>query len=288
MESRRGPHPTRAFFTRSPITATLAPSHARMAGGQRFKGSAWVWPARAERWRKPAIVAVSVLGHVAVFSYLGLRSMDMTLSGLIENQEPVIYVQIEPRPLLPDEVARVRPAPPQAVEAPALPGSTTADRDRPLRDPIEDEDRPAPPAPRIGAPAPGAPAPPPGVEGWAVRPETLGDRIGRGGRTRGLGCANPLLLNSAERAVCDDRFGQRAAAAPPIDNSAGSPFAAEGARRLAQYEARRRPLAGGTGVVGPQDGPGSNFGMGVAGAHIDPSLRPDSTENIRTRRDGPR
>ena len=262
-----------------------------MAGGWRFKGPAWVWPARAERWRKPAIVAVSVLGHVALFSYLGLRSMGLTLSGLTEDPGPVIYMQIEPRPLLPGEVARVHPvpAPPQAVDAPALPGSPTADRDRPFRDPTEDEDSPAPPVPRVGVPAPGAPALPPGVEGWNVRPETMGDRVGRGLRTRGPGCASPALLSAAERAICDDRFGQRAAAATPIDDTAGSPFAAEGARRLAQYETRRRPLAGGTGNVGVQDGPGSNFGAGVAGAHIDPSLRPDSNENIRTRqRDGPR
>lgn len=262
-----------------------------MAGGWRFRGPAWVWPARAERWRKPAIVAVSVLGHVALFSYLGLRSMDLTLSALVEDPDPVIYMQIEPRPLLPGEVARVRPvpAPPQAVAAPALPGSPTADRDRPFRDPTEDEDQPAPPVPRIGVPAPGAPAPSPGVEGWSVRPETMGDRIGRGLRTRGPGCASPALLSAAERVICDDRFGQRAAAAARIDGAAGSPFAAEGARRLAEYEARRRPLAGGTGNVGVQDGPGSNFGIGVAGAHLDPSLRPDSNENIhKDSRDGPR
>lgn len=263
-----------------------------MAGGQRFRGPAWVWPRRAERWRKPAIVAVSVFGHVALFSYLGLRSMGLTIPGLLQSDpEPVIHVRIEPRPFLPGEVARVRPPPeqPRTVASPALPGSTTADRDRPFRDPSDDEDSPAPPAPRVGAPAPGAPAPPPGVEGWAVRPETLGDRVGRGLRTRGPGCATPALLSAAERAICDDRFGQRAAAAAPIDGMEGSPFAAEGARRLAQYEARRRPLAGGTGVVGPQDGVGSNFGIGVAGAHLDPSFRPDSTQNIRTdRRDGPR
>lgn len=263
-----------------------------MAGGQRFKGPAWVWPARAERWRKPAIVAVSVLGHVAIFSYLGLRSLGLTVPGLLQiDPDPIIYVEITPRPLLPGEVARVRPPPdrPQVVTAPALPGSTTADRDLPFRDPTEDEDNPAPPVPRIGAPAPGAIAPPPGVEGWAVRPETMGDRVGRGLRTRGPGCSSPGLLSAAERAICDDRFGQRAAAAAPIDDTAGSPFAAEGARRLAQYEARRRPLAGGRGNVGPQDGVGSNFGIGVAGAHLDPSFRPDSTQNIRTdRRDGPR
>lgn len=262
-----------------------------MAGEWRFRGPAWVWPARAERWRKPVLVAVSVLGHVAIFSYLGLRSMGLTLSGLIADPEPVIYVQMEPRPLLPGEVARVRPPPerPRELAAPALPGSTTAERDLPFRDPTDDEDSPAPPAPRVGVPAPGAPAPPPGIEGWTVRPETMGDRVGRGLRTRGPGCSSPALLSAAERAICDDRFGQRAAAAAPIDGTAGSPFAAEGARRLAQYEARRRPLAGGSGNVGPQDGPGSNFGTGVAGAHLDPSFRPDSTENIRTpQREGPR
>ncbi|MDQ7811442.1 hypothetical protein, partial [Brevundimonas sp.] len=100
---------------------------------------------------------------------------------------------------------------------------------------------------------------------------------------------NPRLLSAAERAVCDDRLGARAAAAAPIQGT-GNPerdarFAREGARALAGYEARRRPLSGGIGVVGPQEGPGSNFGMGVAGAHLDPSLRPDSTSNVRTRRD---
>ena len=248
-----------------------------------------MWPACAERWRKPAIVAVSLLGHVAIFAWLGLRSLGLTIPDLIRS-DPILYVQMEPRPLLPGEVARVRP-PDRArdVAAPALPGSPTADRDLPVRDPIEEEDAPAPPAPRLGAVAPGAPAPPPGVEGWSVRPETMGDRVGRGLRTRGPGCSSPALLSAAERAICDDRFGQRAATGAPIDDTAGSPFAAEGARRLAQYEVRRRPLSGGTGNVGPQDGPGSNFGIGVAGAHLDPSFRPDSTRNIRTdRRDGPR
>ena len=95
-----------------------------MAGGQRFKGPAWVWPARAERWQKPLIVAVSVLGHAALFSYLGLRSMGLPLSGLIPAPDPVIYVEITPRPLLPGEIARVRQPPdrPQDRAAPALPG----------------------------------------------------------------------------------------------------------------------------------------------------------------------
>ncbi|WP_284223728.1 hypothetical protein, partial [Brevundimonas denitrificans] len=117
-----------------------------------------MWPARAERWRKPVIVAVSVLGHAAIFSWLGLRSMGLTMGGVLQvDPEPIIYVQLEPRPLLPGEVARVRPPPEQTqdVAAPVLPGSPTADRDLPFRDPADDDDQPAPPAPRLGVPAPG-------------------------------------------------------------------------------------------------------------------------------------
>jgi hypothetical protein len=252
-----------------------------MAGQERFQGLAWIGAPRADRWRKPAIVAMSVLGHLALFSWIGLRSADLPPPGL--SPRPIIHVEMSPRPLSPGEVARVRlpPAPTDAVSAPARAGAPADVRARNE----EEEERPAPPAPRRAAAAPGAPGPPAGAPDWSVRPETLGDRVGRGLRTRGPGCSAPDLLSAAERAVCDDRFGQRAAVAAPIDDTAGSRFAAEGRRRLADYEARRRPLAGGVGVVGPEDGPGSNFGMGVAGAHLDPSLRPDSTRNIQTRRD---
>jgi len=245
-----------------------------------------VWPSRAGRWRKPAVVAVSVGLHVLVLGLIGLRSM-----GLDAGPQPVertIYVEIEPRPLLPGEVARVRP-PPDRPDAPpqALPDSgAVAVQTDPFRRLDDEEDRPAP---RLAAP--GAPAPPAdvGTAPWQVRPETAGDRVGRSLRTGQVGCASPNLLSPAERAICDDRFGARAAAAAPIDGT-GNPerdarFSREGARALANYEARRRPLAGGTGNVGVQEGPGSNFGMGVAGAHLDPALRPDSTTNVRTRRD---
>lgn len=245
-----------------------------------------VWPSRTERWRKPAVVAVSVGLHALVLGYVGLRSM-----GLDAGPQPVdrtIYVEIEPRPLLPGEVARVRPPPDRSDTPPqALPdaGAVAVETD-PFRRLDDDEDRPAP---RLAAP--GAPAPPAavGTAPWQVRPETMGDRVGRSLRTGPVGCASPNLLSPAEREICDDRFGARAAAAAPIDGT-GHPerdarFAREGARALASYEARRRPLAGGTGNVGVQEGPGSNFGMGVAGAHLDPALRPDSTTNVRTRRD---
>jgi hypothetical protein len=246
-----------------------------------MKGPAWVWPARAERWRKPAIVAVSVLLHGGVFAFLGLRAIQFDLPP-VDDPLPVIYVQIEPRPLLPGEIARVRATPETPDSpAPAPPGAPTANRDLPFRDPSEDDDQPAPPSPRIGAPVPGAPAPPADVGAWTVRPETMGDRVGRGLRGSTVGCASPDLLTRAERAICDDRFGERAAAAAPIEGT-GNPgrdarFAREGARRLAEYEARRRPLSGGAGVIGPGDCPGSNFGTGCAGANLAPELRQGAT-----------
>ena len=246
-----------------------------------------VWPTRAEGWRKPAIVAVSVGLHALVLGLIGLRSLG--LDGMAPQPvERTIYVEIEPRPQLSGEVARVRP-PPDRQEAPsqALPdaGAVVVQTD-PFRRPDDEDDRPA-----LRPGAPGAPAPPAdvGTAPWQVRPETTGDRVGRGLRTGQVGCASPNLLTPAERAICDDRFGARAAAAAPIEGT-GNPerdarFAREGARALAEYEARRRPLSGGTGNVGVQEGPGSNFGIGVAGAHLDPALRPDSTTNVRTRRD---
>ncbi len=106
------------------------------------------------------------------------------------------------------------------------------------------------------------------------------------------GCASPDLLNEMERQHCRNEFARRAENAAPITGS-GNPerdarFAREGARRLAEWEATRRPLSGGVGVVGPADCVGSNFGTGCAGAHLNPSLAPDSTRNVQTRRDGHR
>lgn len=254
-----------------------------MAGGGGMSRSIRVWP-RADRWRKPAIVAASLLLHAGLLGYLGLRTMGP--ASPFPAPEPTIHVQLEPRPLLADETPR-QPVAARQTEAPPLTRSVATPTPR-----DEDEDEsPAPPSPRLAAPAPGAP-PPPADSAWTVRPRTLGDRIGQGLRTSPVGCAAGAVLSAAERAICDDRFGQRAATARPIEGT-GNPerdarFAREGARRLAEYEARRRPLAGGSGNVGPQDGPGSNFGMGVAGAHLDQSLRPDSTRNIQTRRDGAR
>jgi len=255
-----------------------------------------VWPSRAERWRKPAIVAVSVGLHVLVLGYIGFKAFD--LPRHYGEEQPhgdpfplsVIYAQIEPRPLLRGEVARTRetPRPERSLQELQDSGTRLTETTGATGSAAAGE-QPSAPSPRaVAAGAPAAPADV-GTASWQVRPETMGDRVGRGLRTSPVGCASPRLLSPAERAICDDRLGERAAAAALIEGT-GNPerdarFAREGRRALAEYEARRRPLSGGIGIVGPQEGPGGNFGMGVAGAHLDPSLRPDSTTNIRTRRD---
>jgi len=262
-----------------------------------MSGRAWVWPRMDRRWRKPALMGASAVLHVLVLGVLIASGIGERLTVAAPPSPPVLYVEIEPRPLLEDEQPRPRPAPSPATPTDQPPAPAPAQRTLlgfrlPFqRDRSEEEadNRPSPPAPRLASPTPGLPSPPASADPWQVRPETMGDRVGRGLRTRGPGCASPQLLSREEREICEERFAERAAAAAPIEGT-GNPerdgqFAREGARALAEYEARRRPLAGGVGVVGPQDGPGSNFGMGVAGAHLEPALRPDSTSNVRTRRD---
>jgi hypothetical protein len=92
-------------------------------------------------------------------------------------------------------------------------------------------------------------------------------------------------LSAGEQALCDERFNEAAArAGPPGPRTLNASearreagFARDGAQALAQYEARRRPLSGGVGIVGPGDCPGSNLGLGCAGAHLDPALRQGAT-----------
>lgn len=250
-----------------------------------------------ERWRKPALVAGSVVFHVVVLALLGLQTVEIGETPS-QPQLPIVFLDIAPRPMLKDETARVRPTPTEATpDRLTLPDQAATSRALPLRDPREEEQAqglPTAPSPRVGVPAPGVPAPPASAVagGWTVRPETQGDRVQRGLIGSNLACRTPQLLTPAEQARCDERMANAANSTPSMrgsgDPDTDSRFGREGARALAEYEARRRPLAGGTGNVGPQDGPGSNFGMGVAGAHLDPSLRPDSTSNVRTRRDGQR
>ncbi|MNE39369.1 hypothetical protein D3C80_1333180 [compost metagenome] len=192
-------------------------------------------------------------------------------------------------------------APPAAAleQAPSAPVVVAPIRPR-KKDEEEGRDGlPAPPAPRLANPAPGAPsAAASGVAGvtdaWRVAPEGQDGRNARALRTSPAGCPATQLLRRGEELICDERFNARAGEGAERGRITGSGnagrdarFAREGAREMQRYEAQRRPLSGAVGVLGPQDCPGSNFGTGCAGAHLDSSMRMDSDRNIQTTRDGP-
>lgn len=240
-------------------------------------------------WRKVALATASVVINTGLIATLSLTALGIDAPPSAPDSRP-LYIDISPRPLLPNE--RPRPAM-QTPEPVAMSASRDAGGIDPAptdRDASAPDSRPAPIRPRIAAPTPqGAPAPP---DAWTVNPNDRAGAMSRVLRQGLIGCTTPQQLNAAERAHCREDAMRRGMNAAPITGT-GNPerdaaFAREGARRLAEWEARRRPLSGGVGVVGPADCVGSNFGTGCAGAQLNPSLAPDSTRNVQTRRDGHR
>ncbi len=247
-------------------------------------------PDRRLDWRKAGLATASVAINTALIAFLSFTALGIE-GDLVAPEQTPIYVDITPRPLLPDERPRT---PVQAraindVAAAARNARPTVQTPPSLQQTPQDV-RPSPIRPRIAAPTPqGAPAPP---DAWTVNPNDRAGAMSRVLRQGLIGCTTPQQLNAAERVHCREDAMRRGMNAAPITGT-GNPardaaFAREGARRLAEWEARRRPLSGGVGVVGPADCVGSNFGTGCAGAQLNPSLAPDSTRNVQTRRDGHR
>lgn len=96
------------------------------------------------------------------------------------------------------------------------------------------------------------------------RPRTPGRVIPQSWRER-CGLGDGEVSDAAYRA-CRDGFLQAAAPPPgPPNRRRGDPsqdFAAQGAARIAAYEAQRAPAPTGSGNAGPSSTPGGNFGMG--------------------------
>lgn len=213
------------------------------------------------RGRKAALIGASIALHAAVLGWLSWQALGLDDRFARPPPDRTILLEIEPRPLLAGE----RPRAP-VFATPEAPSPSAVER-TPPRTP------PAPPAPRVVEAVPDIPTP---DDPWRVRadqvPGGMADGVGRSLRG-GVGCRrNYDRLGAAEQAACDDRTAAAADRAAPIVGS-GDPrrdaaFAAQGARALAEYEARRRPLSGGTGVLTAADCPGSNFGTGCAGAHM--------------------
>jgi hypothetical protein len=243
------------------------------------------WADRGDR-RRAALLTASLILHAAVLVPLAVGLFEVERAGFPDLTSPPVFVELEPRPLLAGETARA-PTPSSAAArelAPAL-GEAAPSLVAPrLRD-EDDEDRPTAPNPRIGAAAPPG-TPPAPADPWRVTPESMAGAVARSMRTGAGGCRiMDGRLNAGEQALCDERFNEAAGRAGPLGPRTLTPseqrrdaqFARDGARALAQYEARRRPLSGGVGIVGPGDCPGSNLGVGCAGAHLDPAIRQGAT-----------
>lgn len=216
-----------------------------------------------------AVVAGSLVLHLAILLLIGMRT-GLDMSGYRAPPQP-LYVRIEPRPLMFGETAR---EPPVTVieeprEAPALAREI---RSRALGDSEEDEEERLRRPEALRLPVRPEPADQ-GVEPrWRVEPDMASDQVARALRASGLACGRPRAeMTAAERAACDGRFAG-AAEAPAIRGSGDArrdgAFERQGRANMAQWEAQRAPLAGGTGVIGPADCVGSNLGMGCAGAHM--------------------
>jgi hypothetical protein len=239
------------------------------------------------RVRNPLVVAGSFLAHALVLSLLALNTFDPPVPA--RPHDPPIYLEIEPRPLLQGEMPRTPRFAPPSPSADAVPSDRMPlPRDR-LTRPEDEEDEAV--QTEAGPAAPGAPGSDLIDPAWLARPADERARVARSLRTSTLGCiARNGRMPAAEQALCDEAFNEGAARARPISGSGNAArdarFAAEGRREMEAYEARRRPLAGGTGVTGVGDCPGSNFGIGCPGAHLDPGFRQDANDSLDEGLDG--
>ncbi|WP_428152470.1 hypothetical protein [Brevundimonas sp.] len=251
------------------------------------------WRSPADR-RRAAILAGSILFHLAVLTPLAI--------GLFAGDHPVftevpavpIFVEMEPRPLLDGETVReptlasvpARETVPLVGEA--VP-SLTPDR---TRDKEEEDDRPTVPTPRIGS-SPLVGPPPASADPWQVNRESTAAAVGRSMRLGAGGCRMmDGRLSASEQQLCDDRFNAAAGRAGPLGPRTLTPseqrrdaqFARDGAQALAQYDMQRRPLSGGPGItLASPDCPGGNLRGSCAGAHLRPGFEM-TDERLRNNR----
>ncbi len=241
-----------------------------------------------ERRKRLAVLGGSLALHAAVLALIGYELVQTPLTPDPTIDQTPVFVELEPRPLLPGEVAR-RPAraAETAQETQPLHIARTTSTAAPRPTAEEEADRPSPPTPRVVAAPPagtagtagGATGSATGADGaWTVRPT---DRRGAMARSLRLGAAGCRTmdghLSEAEQRQCDDAFNAAAGRARPIgprslnasERARQAQFASEGAAALARYERRRAPMRSGVGVVGAApECPGGNLRGTCPGANL--------------------
>lgn len=247
-------------------------------------------------WRGPkarlrlAGLGVSLTLHVLILGFIGLRHVTSP-DLLVADASPPVYLELEPRPLVPGELAR-RPTVPSSLSTDTDPATRSENRSD-LDERREDEDRPTVPSPRIAAPLPASPglapegasarAAPNPDDRWSVRPADLRGAVARSLRLGAAGCrALDGQLPQGEQQICDERFNEAAGRARPIGprtlNSSEArreeQFARAGEAAIDRYERLRAPMRSGVGVVGATpDCPGGNLRSTCPGAHLAPHFQ---------------
>lgn len=235
----------------------------------------------AER-RRAALLAGSVLFHIAILTPLALRFFEPPPLGVISDPLFPIYLQMEPRPLLPGETARTRaPITRPMGPVPTL-SQVPAERSKLPGTEGQTEDAPSPPYPRIAAGAPSDAAAATAADSWQVTPETMRAAVARSMRLGAAGCrAMDGRLSPSEQRLCDDRFNEAAARAGPLGPRTLTPsearrdaqFARDGAAAFAAHEALRSRRAG-VGVSGASpECVGGNLRGTCAGAYLRPEFQ---------------
>ena len=243
----------------------------------------------ADRRGRLAVLGGSLALHAAVLALIGHQLVQTPLTPDPTIDQTPVFIELEPRPLLPGEVAR-RPAraSESARETQPLNAARTAAADAARTTTDEQGERPSPPAPRIAlsppAGTPGAAAgsttgSATGAQGaWTVRPTDRRGAMARSLRLGSVGCRTmDGHLSEAEQRLCDDDFNEQAGRARPIgprtlnasEARRQEQFAREGAAALARYERQRAPMRSGVGVVGAApECPGGNLRGTCPGAHL--------------------
>lgn len=249
--------------------------------------------AMAADWRGPKgrqrllALTVSAALHAVLLMLIGL-GLTQARRDFGMAEPPPILLELQPRPLLPGEVAR-RPARASSQMAEAATAT-----DIPQSRPTPEDETPAPPVPRLAAPAPQGVTAPTGAlaagvaapDPWAYRP---GDRRAAMARALRLGAAGCRTLDgnlsALEQRHCDEQFNAAAAEAArrhppgerrlnPSEARREAQFAREGAAAIARYERRRAPLAAGAGVSGASpECVGGNLRGTCPGAHLAPHFQ---------------
>lgn len=233
--------------------------------------------------RRAALLAGSMLFYVAILTPLALRFFEPPPPGVISDPLFLapMYLEMEPRPLLPGERARTRaPAASPSGPVPTL-GQALSQPSTLSGTEGQNEDTPPTPSPRIAAdPAAGAPAAT--VDPWQVTPETMRAAVARSMRLGAAGCrAMDGRLSPSEQRLCDDRFNEAAGRAGPLgprtltarEAERQAELDREGAQALARYERNHAPPSGGSGIVGASpDCPGGNLRGSCAGAFLRPGF----------------